>query len=454
MMYTVLLSGGSGKRLWPLSNDMRSKQYLKLITKENEDAQCSMVQRVWTQLGKAGIENRLICASSAQVEIIHSQLGDVPIIVEPDRRDTFPAVALSCAYIKSVLGAKDDDVVCILPVDPYTESAYFDTLWQLESSLQESEADISLMGAVPDEPSEKYGYILLGKRQGQYYDVKGFKEKPDRDTAGELLQEGALWNCGVFCFRLGLLLEHLARYGAPPDYEGMHACYDRLPKISFDYEILEKADRLVAVPFHGLWSDLGTWSALTRRMHSPVLGNVKQDACLATNIINELDIPIIALGTKNLVVVAAWDGILVAEAGAADRIKEVTQGMQLKAMYEERRWGTIKTIDVAQNEEGFVLTRKLLMFADQSSSYHFHYERMETVTILRGRGELIVDNQRTPISQGTTISIPHGKRHGFCAFEDMEFIEIHIGKTIGDEDINRLTFDWSQIQNIEKEYGR
>ena len=122
-----------------------------------------------------------------------------------------------------------------------------------------------------------------------------------------------------------------------------------------------------------------------------------------------------------------------------------------KPRYEERRWGTVKTLDIAQNEEGFVLTRKLLMFGGQYSSYHFHRQREEAVTILRGRGELRVEGLRTTVCQGSTVTIPRGKRHGFHAYEDLEFIEIHIGKTMGDEDINRLTFDWQQIPDIENE---
>lgn len=449
-MYTVLLSGGSGKRLWPLSNDLRSKQYLKLITREGEDAPCSMVQRVWAQLGHAGLDSRLICASAGQVEIIRGQLGDVPIAVEPDRRDTFPAVSLSCAHIHSLLGGSPEDIVCVLPVDPYTEASYFKTLGRLEAVLTQSGADIALMGAVPDNPSDKYGYILPGKARDGYVEVRGFREKPDLEAAQALIGQGALWNCGVFCFRLGLMLDRLAYYGAPADYDALYARYDALPKISFDYEILEKAESLVAVPYHGMWTDLGSWSSLTQRMTTPTLGKVKLSSCGDTYVVNELDLPVIALGVQNVVVVAAWDGILVADLTAADRIKEVAGDMHLKAMYEERRWGTIKTVDIAENSDGFVLTRKILMFGGQFSSYHFHAEREEAVTILRGRGELMVEGVSTTVSQGTTITIPRGKRHGFRAFEDMEFMEIHIGRTMGDADINRLTFDWAQISAIEK----
>ncbi len=453
-MYTVLLSGGSGKRLWPLSNDIRSKQYLKLIRHEAEDRPCSMVQRVWAQLERAGLENRMICASSGQCEILRSQLGRVSIVAEPNRRDTFPAVALACAYIKSALGGEDGDAVCVIPVDPYTEASYFEGIRRLERVLAASGTDVALMGAAPDEPSVKYGYIVPGRQRDGYFEVERFIEKPDRDLATKLIEQGALWNCGVFCFRLGHVLGRLKRYGVPVDYDALYDQYDRLPRVSFDYEVLEKADRLAAVPFRGMWSDLGTWSALSRQMRLPSLGNVHMSGCEDTKVINELDLPVVALGAKNLMVVAAWDGILVADQAAVDGIKDAVKDIKLKAMYEERRWGTIKTIDISENQEGFVLTRKVLMFGGQFSSYHFHRERDEAVTILRGRGELQVEGVTTTIRQGTTITIPRSKRHGFRSFEDMEFLETHIGKSIGDEDINRLTFDWSRIPAIEREEGK
>lgn len=451
-MYTVLLSGGSGKRLWPLSNDLRSKQYLKLTAMDAPPYEsCSMVQRVWAQLAAAGFaDKRLICASSGQLEIIRSQLGNVPVAVEPDRRDTFPAVALSCAYIKSELGAGDDDIVCMLPVDPYTEQGYFETAAALERTLIESGADIALMGAVPTEPSAQYGYIVPGEKAGGFLPVSQFREKPGEATARALIAQGALWNCGVFCFRLGYVLEAARAYGVPEDYRGMYAAYDRLPKRSFDYEVLEQAERLVVLPFEGHWADLGTWSALAEQMREPVSGQAFLHQCENTHAINELDIPLVVMNTKDLVIVAAWDGILVTDAAHAGQVKNVIGNMCLKAMYEERRWGTIKTVDITDSAEGFVLTRKILMFAGASSSYHFHREREEAVTVLRGRGEFLVEGVTTVISQGTTITIPRGKRHGFRAFEDLEFMEIHIGQTIGDEDINRLTFDWAEIEAVER----
>ncbi len=180
-MKLILLSGGSGKRLWPLSNDSRSKQFLKVLKNENDEMQ-SMVQRVWGQLTSLGIENDAVIATSkSQVDMINSQLGnDVPIIIEPERRDTFPAIALAASYLYSKEHVDLDEVVGVLPVDPYVENSFFERLLDLEKALNSSNADLGLMGVTPTYPSEKYGYIVpdIEESTQELIQVSHFKEKP------------------------------------------------------------------------------------------------------------------------------------------------------------------------------------------------------------------------------------------------------------------------------------
>ncbi|MBE5962341.1 MAG: cupin domain-containing protein [Lachnospiraceae bacterium] len=447
-MYIVLLSGGSGKRLWPLSNDLRSKQYIKLVNDEEDTKEkCSMIQRVWKQLEKSGLASHsIITASKGQVEIIKSQLGNVDIAVEPNRRDTFPAVAISCAYIKSVMGAKKDDVVAVLPVDPYTEDAYFETVKHLEKILTVSDAEIALMGAEPTYPSEKYGYIIPGKQGKEYIEVKGFVEKPDKERAKKLLDEHAIWNCGVFCFRLGLMEEKAEAYGLKLDYHEMFNHYDKLPKISFDYEVLEKSEHLVAASFKGLWKDLGTWNTLTEEMGSDSIGNTIMDKqCENTQVINELDIPVVTMGTKNMVVVAAYDGILVADKNQSSYIKDVTAELHMAPMYEERRWGTLKSIDRNSKDGEFTLTRKIKIFKGKSSSYHYHEHRIEIFTALSGEAEMILEGVKITLTQGSAICIQANQKHAIQAITEFEYLETQVGAAVGNDDITRITFNWDEI---------
>lgn len=447
-MYTVLLSGGSGKRLWPLSNAQRSKQYIKLLMDAHTGNPCSMIQRVWGQLTDCGlVDNSIICASLSQVEIIKSQLGNVGIAVEPARRDTFPAVALSCAYLRDKMGASPEDVVCIIPVDPFTDISYFETLKRLPEILQASGAEVVLMGAKPTEASGKYGYIVPAQDLGLYFQVDSFQEKPDQATAQWLIAAGALWNCGVFCLRIGDILDRLHKYNAPCDYDSLYEQYDLLPRNSFDYEVLEKACSLAAVGFAGLWKDLGTWNALSEEMGSTYVGEcIVDESCNSTHIVNEMKIPVVAIGTNNLMVVASYDGILIADMEQTPRVKDLVNGIDNPPMYDERRWGIIKTIDMTKADEEITITRKITVYKGKTTSYHYHKFRDEFWTILRGKGELVIDGVKIEIATGSLICIQKNQRHAVKALEELEYIEIHAGEMAGDSDIIRITFEWDEIE--------
>lgn len=448
-MYYVLLSGGSGRRLWPLSNEARPKQYLKAVNKEtNAMERCSMLQRVWDQMKEAGIAgSAVITAGADQVELIKSQIKEARIAVEPGRRDTFAAVLLSCAWLRSRGGASDEDYAAVMPVDPYTEEAYFETVKKLEEVMEKSGADVGLMGAVPSYPAVKYGYILPGERRDGYFSVKGFAEKPDEEKAEELMRQGALWNCGVFCVQIGAMLRRAAGYGVPEDYDGLCAAYEKLPKISFDYEVLEKTKNLAVVEFRGYWKDLGTWDALAEQMSTDTIGNAVLDkSCENTQVINELKAPVAVLGTKDLVVVASQDGILVADKSQSARVKEVAEAFALRPMFEERRWGTLETLDESEYQGLSTLTRKIHIYDGMTSSYHYHKDRDEIWTILSGTGELILEGTKIPLSPGKAVCIRKHQRHAVKAFGDFEYIEIHVGTSVGNEDINRITFEWDEIE--------
>lgn len=449
MTYYALLSGGSGRRLWPLSSEARPKQYLKLVNREtNSMERCSMLQRVWDQLTEAEMaEYTVITAGESQAELIQSQVPGARIAAEPSGRDTFGAVLLSCAYLYSRLGAAREDYAVIMPVDPYTEGLYFETVKGLADVVKRSGMEIGLLGAVPSYPATKYGYILPGERKEDYFKAEGFVEKPDESRAGELIRRGALWNCGVFCVRIGSMLDHAAAYGVPEDYEGLCRSYEKLPAASFDYEVLEKTEKLAVVEFRGFWKDLGTWDAMADQMSTDTVGRaVLSDTCRNTQIINELKAPVTAVGTRDLVIAAGPDGILVADKGEASKVKELTADFQMRPMFEERRWGTLETLDDTKGPEVSTLTRKIRIYDGMASSYHYHQNRDEIWTILKGTGELILEGNKIPLSPGKAVCIRKNQRHAVKAFRDFEYIEIHVGCSVGNADIHRITFEWDEIE--------
>ena len=196
-MNIILLSGGSGKRLWPLSNDIRSKQFIKLF--KNGEEYESMVQRVYRQITDVDPDTRVtIATSKSQASAIKNQLGDsVAICVEPCRRDTFPAIVLAAAYLHDELGADEKEAVVVCPVDPYVDHTYYMAVKHLQELAEQERANITLMGVEPTYPSEKYGYIIPASGE-EVSHVSSFKEKPDVETAKGYIEQKALWNAGIY----------------------------------------------------------------------------------------------------------------------------------------------------------------------------------------------------------------------------------------------------------------
>lgn len=454
-MQLVLLSGGSGKRLCPLSNNARSKQFLPLLEKE-DGTMDSMVQRVVRQAREADLTNNITLATNAsQLDIITNQLGNtVSVVSEPERRDTFPAIALAASYLRLVKGCADDEVVVITPCDPYTEAEYFHTIGRMVRCVEANVADLVLMGITPTYPSEKYGYVvpeagtISVAEQVEAQMASRFTEKPTTDKAQELLAQGAFWNGGVFAFRLGYMIKIVEKYVSlidsstlcPLDFETVRSHYSEFPKISFDYEIAEKADSVAVVPFEGEWKDLGTWNTLTDELHKPVIGNaVMGTHCENTHIINETQLPIYADGLKDIVVAASPDGILVCSKQHSEEIKKAVENLTPRPMYEERRWGTYRVLDDTKYADGsHSLTKSITLKAGKDISYQIHHHRSEVWTFVEGEGIFVLDGVEKHVKAGDTVIIPIEHLHAIKALTELTFIEVQNGHPLVEEDIDRF----------------
>lgn len=444
-MKIILLSGGSGKRLWPLSNDARSKQFLRLLTRPDGEPE-SMIQRVVRQIKDAGLTDDIVVATGInQKDAIESQLGDaLSIVTEPCRRDTFPAIVLACSYLASQ-GTPADEPVIVMPCDSYTEAQYFKVIGRMAHAVSDGVADLVLMGIRPTYPSAKYGYIVPAeKAEGDgAQPVKRFTEKPDVPTAEKLIAEGAFWNGGVFAFRLGYLSDIAARVMPGMDFKALRNNYATLPKISFDYEVVEKATSVAVMPYAGQWKDLGTWNTLTDELDQPFHGNVVVEDCGNSYVINELEIPVVAIGAKSMVIAASPDGILVSELAKSENLKHLVDGLGKRPMYEERRWGEYKVIDYIEFKDGnCALTKQLTLRPGCSISYQRHSFRTETWTFINGEGELVLNGERRTVKAGDVITIGSGEMHALRATTPLTFIEVQQGTSLVEDDIERFDFEW------------
>ena len=430
-MHIVLLSGGSGKRLWPLSNDIRSKQFIPFF-RQSDGTRHSMAQRVCGQVCHAIPGAQItIATSKAQVSVLRNQLGEaVDICVEPCRRDTFPAIALVSAYLHDVKGVDENEAVAVCPVDPYVEDGYFAAVHQLTQLVGTGAAELMLMGVEPTYPSEKYGYILPQNKETVSH-VRSFREKPDADAAQRYIDEGALWNSGVFAYCLGYVLTRARQLLGCSDYEGLLAAYESLEKISFDYAVVEHESNIGVLRYGGAWKDLGTWNTLTEIMEETALGGaVLDDGCRNTHVVNEMDVPVLVMGAQNLVVAASPEGILVADKAASSYMKPYVERISQPVMFAEKSWGSFRIIDVEEES----LTIKVTLNAGHAMNYHSHTHRREIWTVVSGCGTVRLDGTERPAAAGDVIDIPAGMKHKISARERMVVIEVQVGSSISKED--------------------
>ena len=426
-MNIILLSGGSGKRLWPLSNDIRSKQFIKIFKTEN--GYQSMVQRIYGQIKAADPDATVtIATSKSQVSEIHNQLGEeVGISVEPCRRDTFAAIALATAYLHDVKGVPEEEAVVVCPVDPYVDAAYFQCVNNLYEEAAKGKKNLVLMGIEPTYPSEKYGYIKP-TADGSW----GFTEKPTEEKAKEYIAAGALWNGGVFAYKLSYVLNKAKELLGTSDYSELFSGYDQLKKISFDYAVVEQETSIDVLKYAGQWKDLGTWNTLTEAMEENVVGDgILNEACENVHVVNELGIPVLAMGLKDVVISASPEGILVSDKEQSAKIKPFVDEINQQIMFAETSWGSYRVLDV----EDASMTVKVTLNPGHRMNYHSHDKRDEIWSVISGSGKTIVDGMEQLVTPGDVITMAAGCKHTVIAGDQgLQLIEVQLGKDISSAD--------------------
>lgn len=426
-MNVVLLSGGSGKRLWPLSNDVRSKQFIKFFKREDGEYE-SMVQRMFRGLKGADPDVKItIATSKTQLSEIRNQLGaDVDVSIEPDRRDTFPAIVLSCMYLHDKMGVKEDEPVVICPVDPYVEDNYFQALKELSNLATKSESNLCLLGMEPTYPSAKYGYIIPEDKR-EVSKVLEFKEKPNEELAAKYIERGALWNGGVFAFRMGYMLKKAHELLDFTDYEDLYRKFSTVQKISFDYAVAEKEDKISVLRFVGTWKDLGTWNTLTESVPENVIGKgIMNEHCENVHIINELNIPILTMGLSDVVISASAEGILISDKHESSYIKPYVDDIVGQVMFAEKSWGSFRVLNVEDESMTILVT----LNPGHSMNYHSHRMRDEVWVVIEGNGTTVVDGMKQDVTVGDVITMQAGCRHTVFAKDTLKIIEVQLGKEI------------------------
>ncbi len=485
-VYPIILAGGSGTRLWPLSREYYPKQFLPLINTGS-----SMLQETLTRL--AMIEEAaspIVVCSELHRFIVADQLREAgveatSVIVEPAGRNTAPALTLGALRALDVSGDGEDPILLVTHSDHLiTEPRRFLDAFKVGLALA-SEGSLVTFGVPPTGPETGYGYIEQGgplvSVEGQAYAIQSFVEKPDRQTATEFCESGRyLWNSGLFMMRASAWLERIELH-RPDIADAVRVAYEKgsdfyeyfkpdedaflkCPSDSIDYAVMEGAGSsaeedkdgttgYAVVPIDVGWSDIGSWSTLWEQREQDDMGNVLQGDVYTESTKNSLILGghrlIAAIGLEDVVVIETPDAVLVAHKDRVQDIKGVVEQLREDGRSEadihrrvHRPWGTYDVLDAG---EGFQVKR-LTISPGASVSFQFHRHRAEHWIVVRGTAKVTKDGDVFLLKENESVSIPQGMKHRLenPGTTPLEVIEAQMGEYLGEDDIIRLEDDYNR----------
>jgi len=466
-MIPVVLSGGSGTRLWPVSRAAVPKQFCDLF---GESLLARTLRRL-RPLGTPGIVGGRDTEVLARRVLRDLDLPTERAWFEPVGRNTAPAVALVCHLLLEQ--RRGDEVVGIFPADHLVEDeATFLRAVRLAIRCA-GRGQVVTIGVRPDRPETGYGYIEVGdevfareeaggaEEPLVAYAARGFREKPDHETARTYVDAGSFfWNAGMFVFRVDVMAGCFGRWmpatwelvrTIAPDLSNLAAVYDRIEPESLDYGIMEHLEEHVSIPCSIGWSDVGSWDEVARIGHVPAAEGsaVCSVGGGGSFVLPYRDRLVALVDVDDLLVVDTADALLVARKGSSQRVKEVVQRLAAEGrpqatehVYDLRPWGRF---EVLRDTEAFK-SKVIEVDPGQRLSYQSHEHRAEHWIIVRGRPEVILDDEPIQLAPGDHIYIPQGAKHRIRnpTGEPVTFVEVQLGTYFGEDDIVRYQDDYDR----------
>jgi len=456
----IILAGGGGTRLFPLSRRQHPKQFLKIGGESS-----LLIQTVARFLTIVKPSDIIIVsgqeyANNIRAELQQSKLSEVHTVFEPAPRNTAPAIALALRYCLDVLCVSKDEVMFIAPSDHMISPADEFAAAVKQAAGIAGQGKIVTFGIMPTAPETGYGYIQAGDAIPGGYVAASFREKPDQATAQSYIAAGNYyWNSGMFAFTIHTLASELARHQPEiatqieQHYDDLRQNFERMPNISIDYAVAEKSDKGAVVPLKTYWNDIGSWDALFDVMSKDKQGNALEGDCLALDCHNSLlksDSRLIAgIGLDDIIVVETGDVILVAKKGETQKVKDIVGILKEQGRREadvhtcvQRPWGSYTVLGEGPSYK----MKKIAVNPGQRLSLQMHYHRSEHWVVIGGSAKVTIGDKTVMVHTNESVFIPQTTKH---RLENpgrivLEIIEVQNGDYLEEDDIVRFEDDYNR----------
>ena len=449
-MKVIILAGGGGTRLFPLSRDCYPKQFLHVIGDKS-----LLAQTIERFLGLVEAKDIIIVTNEKYIFHVQAELKTINaqkahIITEPMGKNTAPAIALAQSYCQDVLQCDDDEILFVSPSDHLIKP--IDAFQDLIKNAQDVAKDnIVTLGIKPTKPEIGYGYIEAEKNNNLAKKVISFKEKPDLATAKEYIASGNYyWNGGMFMFSIATMQVELTKYMpaiidiTQNGYQYIVDNFVNMPDISIDYAVAEKSQKMMMIPMENIyWNDIGSFDAiaevLSDKNKNVFKGDILAENCTDTMIIGDNRL-IAGIDLENLMIIDTPDALLVAKKGESQKVKNIVNKLKQNKRKEAkenvtmyRSWGKYTLLT---ESEGYRV-RKIEMDPGASLTMQMHYHRSEHWTVISGTGKTIIDDKESIFTENQSTYIPMGVKHKLSnpGKIPLIIIEVQSGKYINDDDI-------------------
>ena len=449
-MKIIILAGGGGTRLFPLSRDCYPKQFLHVIGDKS-----LLAQTIERFLGLVEAKDIIIVTNERYIFHVQSEIKSINaqeahIITEPMGKNTASAIALAQSYCQDVLQCDDDEILFVSPSDHLIKP--IDAFQDLIKNAQDVAKDnIMTLGIKPTKPEIGYGYIEAEKNNNLAKKVISFKEKPDLATAKEYIASGNYyWNGGMFMFSIATMQAELTKYMpaiidiTQNGYQYTVDNFADMPDISIDYAVAEKSQKMMMIPMENIyWNDIGSFDAiaevLSDKDKNVFKGDILAEDCKDTMIIGDTRL-IAGIDLENLMIIDTPDALLVAKKGESQKVKNIVNKLKQNKRKEAkenvtmyRSWGKYTLLT---ESEGYRV-RKVEMDPGASLTMQMHYHRSEHWTVISGTGKIIIDNKESIFTENQSTYIPMGVKHKLSnpGKIPLIIIEVQSGKYINDDDI-------------------